>query len=67
MKLKELLQCELVKDRDTVTIEGSKAGKAGAIRKGHWFNDQIAELGETRVMEFAWGYDTGWIVRLEEE
>ena len=67
MKLKELLQCELVKDRDAVTIERSKAGKAGAIRKGRWFNDQIAELGETRVMEFAWGYDTGWIVRLEEE
>lgn len=68
MTLDELLNSGMVKDSDTITLHLPIIGTLGAIRKGHWFNDQILKETNCKISNIRYSaIDEFWDIVLEAD
>ena len=51
MKLKELIESELIGDSDIITVHLPLVGNLKAVRRGNWFNDQILDVMDHEIDE----------------
>jgi len=67
MKMKELVESCLIKDKDKDKITVSKKSMCFGydIRKGRWFNDNILDWMDEEVRAMSYDEESGWSIALK--
>ena len=70
MKLKELIEGNLVKDDHNLVVNVPIHGSASQIRKGNWFHDRILDVMDREIDTIEYQLGGLWYINLthnEEE
>jgi len=64
MKLKELIEGNLVKDDHNLVVNVPIHGSASQIRKGNWFHDQILDVMDREIDTIEYQIGGLWYINL---
>lgn len=67
MKLKELIESNLVKDDHNLVVNVPIHGSASQIRKGNWFHDQILDVMDREVDTIEYQIGGLWYINLTHD
>ena len=65
MKLRELIENQLIKDDDKIGLNVPIHGHVCEVKRGHWFNDDILTMMDREVTGLEWSPELGWMVDIE--
>lgn len=67
MKLKELIESDLVKDDHNLVITMPVHGSASQIRRGNWFHDQILDVMDREIDTIEYQLGGLWYINLTHD
>lgn len=67
MKLKELIESNLVKDDHNLVVNVPIHGSASQIRKGNWFHDQILDVMDREIDTIEYQIGGLWYINLTHD
>ncbi len=67
MTLKQVIESDLVKDTDRITIKRSIAGVCRKVVHGEWYTDRVLDLMDEEVYSLSWVTGYGWTFNLDRE
>lgn len=67
MKLKELIEGNLVKDDHNLVVNVPIHGSASQIRKGNWFHDQILDVMDREIDTIEYEIGGLWYINLTHD
>lgn len=67
MKLKELIEGNLVKDDHNLVVNVPIHGSASQIRKGNWFHDQILDVMDREIDTIEYQIGGLWYINLTHD
>ena len=62
MKVRDVLECGIIRDTDTVRIRTEFLGSVQQIAAGKWFEDRILNELDSDVFEFKWSKFRGAVI-----
>lgn len=65
MKLRELIENQLIKDDDKIELNVPIHGHVYEVKRGHLFNDDILTMMDREVTSLGWSPELGWMVDIE--
>ena len=67
MKLKELIESNLVKDDHNLVVNVPIHGSASQIRKGNWFHDRILDVMDREIDTIEYQIGGLWYINLTHD
>ena len=67
MKLKELIESNLVQDDHNLVVNIPIHGSASQIRKGNWFHDQILDVMDREIDTIEYQIGGLWYINLTHD
>jgi hypothetical protein len=67
MKLKELIEGNLVKDDHNLVVNVPIHGSASQIRKGNWFHDRILDVMDREIDTIEYQIGGLWYINLTHD
>lgn len=67
MKLKELIESNLVQDDHNLVVNVPIHGSASQIRKGNWFHDQILDVMDIEIDTIEYQIGGLWYINLTHD
>ena len=67
MKLKELIEGNLVKDDHNLVVNVPIHGSASQIRKGNWFHDRILDVMDREIDTIEYQISGLWYINLTHD
>lgn len=65
MKMSDLIESCLIKDKDKITVSKKLAAFGCDLRKGRWFNDNILDWMDEEIMAMSYDEESGWSIALK--
>ena len=64
MTLHNLLENNLLTDKDKIRVVKPLQGNIVDMREGFWFNDNILDFHNQEITEFSWSKERGWLIAI---